>query len=84
MTVLKSLSGKGNGVSQSCAKEKKCLVIMLAKTPGRAIVAPKKQKKHLRSNKQLWTKSVKKKNLAGKTYKGSVPGWPGKQGLVRR
>ena len=72
---LKSLSGKGNGYPNPALK-KKMLSYFAGKDAGRAIIAPKSQKAF--KIKQTSVDQIsKKKNLAGKTYKGSVPGWPG-------
>ena len=72
---LKSLSGKGNG-SPNPALKKKMLSYYAGKDAGRAIVAPK-SRKAFKIKQTAVDQISKKKNLAGKTYKGSVPGWPG-------
>ena len=72
---LKSLSGKGNG-SPNPALKKKMLSYYAGKDAGRAIVVPK-SRKAFKIKQTAVDQISKKKNLAGKTYKGSVPGWPG-------
>ena len=72
---LKSLSGKGNG-SPNPALKKKMLSYYAGKGAGRAIVVPK-SRKAFKIKQTAVDQISKKKNLAGKTYKGSVPGWPG-------
>ena len=72
---LKSLSGKGNG-SPNPELKKKMLSYYANKDAGRAIVAPK-SRKAFKIKQTAVDQLSKKKNLAGKTYKGNVPGWPG-------
>ena len=72
---LKSLSGKGNG-SPNPALKKKMLSYYAGKDAGRAIVVPK-SRKAFKIKQTAVDQISKKKNLAGETYKGSVPGWPG-------
>ena len=74
---LKSLSGKGNGKANPELR-KKMLSYFSEKGEGRKILAPKTNKGFVIKQTHIDQLS-KKKNLAGKTYKGSVPGWPGNQ-----
>ena len=72
---LKALAGKGNGKPNPELK-KKMLSYYAEKDAGRKILAPKSNKGF--KIKQTGVDQIsKKKNLAGKTYKGLVPGWPG-------
>ena len=72
---LKSLAGKGNGKPNPELK-KKMLSYFSSKDAGRKILAPKSNKAF--KIKQTAVDQIsKKKNLAGKIYKGLVPGWPG-------
>jgi hypothetical protein len=72
---LKKLAGKGNGEANPE------LLAQLqsyysSKDAGRAIISPKSKEGF--SIKQNMVDAIsKKKNLAGKAYKGVIPGWPG-------
>ncbi|MFT7386928.1 MAG: hypothetical protein ACI8VC_000163 [Candidatus Endobugula sp.] len=72
---LKKLSGKGNGAENPELKAQ-LLSYYVGKDKGRAIIDPTTKGDFV--VKQTMVDEVSGgKNLAGKTYKGSVPGWPG-------
>ncbi len=72
---LKKLAGKGNG-SANAELTEELLSYFEGSDAGRAIIDPKTKGAFV--IKQTTIDEIsKKKNLAGKTYKGAVPGWPG-------
>ncbi len=72
---LKKLSGKGNG-SANAELKAELLSYYEGKDKGRAIIDPKTKGEFV--VKQTTIDEISGgKNLSGKTYKGSVPGWPG-------
>ena len=72
---LKKLAAKGNG-SPNEALRAEMLAYFEGKDEGRAIIDPKTKGAFIVKQSQIDELS-KKKNLAGKTYKGVVNGWPG-------
>jgi len=71
---LKKLAGKGNGKPNPALKAE-MMSYFAQKTPGRTIIAPTSKKKFV--VKQTGVDQIsKKKNLAGKTYKGNISGMP--------
>lgn len=74
-TSLKKLSAKGNGQPNAELKAK-MLAYYEGKDAGRAIISPATKGGFVVAEDQVDQLS-KKKNLAGKTYKGAVAGWPG-------
>jgi len=71
---LKKLAGKGNGKSNPDLKAK-MLSYYAGKDTGRTIIAPKTKGAFVISQTEV-DEISKKKNLAGKTYKGSISGMP--------
>ncbi len=72
---LKKLAGKGNGEANP-ELEAQIMAYLEGKESGRAIINPKTKGKFV--VKQTTIDEIsKKKNLLGKTYKGSIQGWPG-------
>ncbi len=74
-TSLKKLAGKGNGEANPQLKAK-MLSYYDGKHAGRDILSPA-SKSGFPVEQTTVDQLSKKKNLAGKTYKGQVPGWPG-------
>lgn len=74
-TSLKTLSGQGNGQANAELKAK-MLAYFEGKAEGRAILSPVTKGDFVVAESNVDELS-KKKNLAGKVYKGSVTGWPG-------
>jgi len=74
-TSLKKLSGQGNGQPNAELKAK-MLSYFAAKDAGRSILSPVTKGAFIVDQSGVDQLS-KKKNLVGKVYKGSVPGWPG-------
>lgn len=72
---LKKLTGKGNG-SANPELEAQMLAYFSGKDAGRAIIDPA-SKEGFKVKQTQVDELSKKKNLAGKTYKGAVNGWPG-------
>ena len=71
---LKKLAGKGDG-SNAAALKAKMMAYFKGKDKGRAIIAPKSKGPFV--VKQSGIDDISKgKNLAGKTYKGTVAGMP--------
>ena len=71
---LKKLANSGNG-SPNRALKAKMMAYFQGKDPGRAIIAPKTKGPF--AVKQSGVDDIsKKKNLAGKTYKGPISGMP--------
>jgi hypothetical protein len=71
---LKKLAGKGNGSSNS-ALEAKMMSYYSGKNQGRAIISPKGSKDFPIAQNHV-DQISKKKDLAGKTYKGTISGMP--------
>jgi hypothetical protein len=71
---LKKLAGKGNGKPNPALKAKMNSYYS-GKTKGRAIVAPKSKGKFVIKQTKV-DQISKKKNLSGKTYKGTIAGMP--------
>ncbi|MBO39537.1 MAG: DUF4856 domain-containing protein [Rhodospirillaceae bacterium] len=72
--TLKKLAGKGNGKPSSTLKAK-LNSYFFGKAKGRPIIAPKSNGKFV--IKQTKVEQIsKKKNLSGKTYKGTISGMP--------
>ncbi|MGH1461351.1 MAG: DUF4856 domain-containing protein [Neptuniibacter sp.] len=74
-TSLKKLAGKGTGEANPELKAK-MLAYFEGKDAGRDIISPATKGTFVVAETQVDDLS-KKKNLAGKAYKGAVPGWPG-------
>lgn len=74
-TSLKKLAGKGNGQPNAELKAK-MMAYYEGKDAGREIISPATKGGFVVAETSVDELS-KKKNLAGKTYKGAVPGWPG-------
>lgn len=74
-TSLKKLAGKGNGQANPELKAK-MLAYYEGKDANRKIISPASKGAFVVAETQVDELS-KKKNLAGKTYKGAVSGWPG-------
>lgn len=74
-TSLKKLAGKGNGQANPELKAN-MLAYFEGEGAGREIISPATKGAFVVAETQVDELS-KKKNLAGKAYKGSVPGWPG-------
>ncbi len=72
---LKSLAGKGTG-EENAELKAKLLAYFEGKEAGRAILDPTTKGAFVIKQTQIDDIS-KKKNLAGKTYKGVITGWPG-------
>ncbi|PIE25291.1 MAG: DUF4856 domain-containing protein [Neptuniibacter caesariensis] len=72
---LKKLAGKGNGHPNAELKAQ-MLAYFAGKDAGREIISPATKGDFVIAEKSVDELS-KGKNLAGKTYKGAVPGWPG-------
>ncbi len=72
---LKKLAGKGNGEANP-ELEAQIMAYLEGKEPGRAIINPKTKGKFVVKQANI-DEISKKKNLLGKTYKGSIQGWPG-------
>lgn len=72
---LKKLAAKGNG-NDNPELLAEMLSYFESKDAGRSIIAPKSKGTFVVKQSSV-DEISKKKNLAGKTYKGSVPGWPG-------
>ena len=71
---LKKLAGKGNGKPNPALKAKMNSYYS-GKAKGRAIVAPKSKGKFVIKQTKV-DQISKKKNLSGKTYKGTIAGMP--------
>lgn len=74
-TSLKKLAGKGNGQPNEELKAQ-MLAYYAGKDAGRDIIAPATKGGFVVAETKVDELSTKK-NLAGKTYKGAVAGWPG-------
>jgi len=74
-TSLKKLAGKGNGQPNAELKAK-MLAYYEGKDAGRSIISPASKGGFVVAETKVDELS-KKKNLAGKAYKGAVAGWPG-------
>ncbi len=72
---LKSLAGKGTG-EENAELKAELLAYFEGKEEGRAILDPTTKGAFVIKQSQVDDIS-KKKNLAGKTYKGIISGWPG-------
>lgn len=72
---LKKLAGKGNGQANPELKAQ-MMSYFEGKEAGRAIIDPASKEGFAVKQTEVDQLS-KKKNLAGKTYKGAVNGWPG-------
>ena len=71
---LKKLAGKGNGTPNPALKAQ-MMAYYSGKSPGRQIIAPATKGKFV--IKQTMVDQIsKKKNLIGKTYKGTIAGMP--------
>ncbi len=71
---IKKLAGKGNGKANPALKAK-MMSYFSSKEKGRAIIAPQSKGKFI--IKQTHVDQIsKKKNLSGKTYKGTISGMP--------
>ncbi len=77
-TSLKKLAGKGNGQANPELKAN-MLAYFEGEGAGREIISPATKGAFVVAETQVDELS-KKKNLAGKAYKGSVPGWPAVRG----
>ena len=72
---LKKLAGKGNGKANDALKAQ-MLSYYEGKDAGRVIIDPKTKGKFIVKQTKIDELS-KGKNLAGNTFKGAIPGWPG-------
>ena len=72
---LKKLASKGNGKANPELKAQ-MMAYYEGKAPGRAIIDPETRGEFVVKQTQI-DEISKKKNLKGKTYKGTVAGWPG-------
>ncbi|WP_299177990.1 DUF4856 domain-containing protein [uncultured Neptuniibacter sp.] len=75
LTSLKKLAGKGEGKDDQ-ALQAKLLAYYAGKDAGREVISPVSKGGFVVAQSQVDEISTKK-NLAGKTYKGAVAGWPG-------
>lgn len=74
-TSLKTLAGKGNGAPNAELKAQ-MLAYFSGEDSGRAILSPS-SKEGFTLLQESVDELSKKKNLAGKAYKGAVTSWPG-------
>lgn len=74
-TSLKKLAGEGNGSNSAEAKDQ-MMAYYSGKDEGRAIVSPVTKDDFVILQSEV-DQISKGKDLKGKTYKGSIAGWPG-------